>query len=112
MTDISDGGITTALGEHAIASGIGCETDLEPVIVRHECSAEHALFGEAPGGFIVAGYEKSQIELLAGQGVEVDLLGEVGGEDAERHCRRDAGRGGVGRRGLGGSSRSPTRSRP
>lgn len=79
VSDISDGGITTALGEHAIASGIGCEADLEPVIVRHECSAEDALFGEAPGGFIVAG-EKSQIELLAGQGVEVDLLGEVGGE--------------------------------
>ena len=79
VTDISDGGISTALGEHAIASGIGCEADLEPVMVRHECSAEDALFGEAPGGFIVAG-EKSQIELLAGQAVEVDLLGEVGGE--------------------------------
>ena len=79
VTDISDGGITTALGELVINSGLGCEADLEPVIVRHECSAEDALFGEAPGGFIVAG-EKSQIELLAGQGVEVDLLGEVGGE--------------------------------
>ena len=78
VTDISDGGISTALGELGIASGLGCEIDLDPIVMRHECSAEDALFGEAPGGFIVAG-DKSQIETLAGQGIEMDLLGEVTG---------------------------------
>ena len=77
-TDVSDGGISTALSELAIASGIGFEADLHPVLVRRECSDEDALFGEGPGGFILAG-DKADLEKLGGQGVDVELIGEVGG---------------------------------
>lgn len=75
-TDVSDGGITTALAELAIDSGIGCETRLDPVIARRGCGAEDALFGEGPGGFILAG-EKQELEKLGGQGVDFELIGEV-----------------------------------
>jgi phosphoribosylformylglycinamidine (FGAM) synthase-like enzyme len=48
-TDVSDGGVTTALAELSISSGTGCEADLHPLIVRRECDPEDALFGEGPG---------------------------------------------------------------
>ncbi len=77
--DVSDGGIATAIAELAIASDLGCRVNLLPVIAQHSCSAEDALFGEGPGGFIVAGPE-ADIEHLGGQGVQVELLGKVVGD--------------------------------
>ena len=77
--DVSDGGIATALAELAIAAGLGCRTNLLPVIAQHSCTGEDALFGEGPGGFIVAG-EEAEIEHLGGQGVQVEILGTVGGD--------------------------------
>ena len=77
--DVSDGGIATAIAELAIASGLGCRVNLLPVIAQHECSPEDALFGEGPGGFIVAGAE-ADLEHLGGQGVQVELLGKVTGD--------------------------------
>ena len=77
-TDVSDGGITTALAELAIVSGVGFEANLGPVLVRRECSDEDALFGEGPGGFILAG-DKAELERLGGQGVDFELIGEVTG---------------------------------
>jgi len=79
-TDVSDGGVVTTLAELAIASGPGCKVDLEPVLVRRECSAEDALFGEGPGGFLLAG-EAAELEKLAGQGVDLELIGEVTGNE-------------------------------
>lgn len=79
-TDVSDGGIATGLAEMAIASGLGCEADLHPVMVRRECSDEDALFGEGPGGFILAG-DGAELEKLAGRGVDLELIGEVGGNE-------------------------------
>jgi phosphoribosylformylglycinamidine synthase len=80
--DVSDGGIATAIAELAIAAGIGCRTNLLPVIAQHSCSPEDALFGEGPGGFIVAGAE-AEIEHLGGHGVQVEILGTVGGDLVE-----------------------------
>ncbi len=77
--DVSDGGIATALAELAIAAGIGCRADLVPVMAQHSCSSEDALFGEAPGGFIVAG-DEAAIEHLGGHGVEIEILGRVTGD--------------------------------
>jgi phosphoribosylformylglycinamidine synthase subunit PurL len=77
--DVSDGGIATAIAELAIASDLGCRVNLLPVIAQHSCNAEDALFGEGPGGFIVAGAE-AEIEHLGGEGVQVELLGKVGGD--------------------------------
>ncbi len=77
-TDISDGGIATALAELSIRSGIGVAANLDPVIARHSCSGEDALFGEAPGGFLMAG-SHAGFEHLGGKGVQVELIGKVGG---------------------------------
>jgi len=78
-TDVSDGGIATALAELAIRSGIGLRADLAPVIAQHDCSGEDALFGEGPGGFVLAG-DRQALERLGGRGVQVELIGAVAGD--------------------------------
>ncbi|HEX6228627.1 MAG TPA: AIR synthase related protein, partial [Solirubrobacterales bacterium] len=75
--DVSDGGLAPALAESAIGSGLGCRVDLSPLLARG-CSPEEALFGEGPGGFVLSG-ERTALESLAGDGIEVVLIGEVGG---------------------------------
>ncbi|MGA7397042.1 MAG: phosphoribosylformylglycinamidine synthase subunit PurL [Solirubrobacterales bacterium] len=80
--DVSDGGITTLLAEMALDSGIGCDVNLAPVIALHDCSEEDALFGEGPGGFILAG-DRQSIEELGGQGVQLELLGRVEGNEVK-----------------------------
>jgi phosphoribosylformylglycinamidine synthase II len=52
--DISDGGLACALAEMAIAGGVGARADLAPLIAGGT-SADDALFGEGPGGFLLAG---------------------------------------------------------
>jgi phosphoribosylformylglycinamidine synthase len=79
--DISDGGLACALAESAIAGGIGCRVDLAALLERGR-SAEEALFGEGPGGFLVSG-ERVVLESLASENVAVALLGEVGGDAIE-----------------------------
>ncbi len=79
--DVSDGGLACALAEAAIGSGLGCQVDLQPLRERG-CSPEEALFGEGPGGFVLSG-EREKLEALAGEGVEVLLLGKVGGDAVE-----------------------------
>ena len=79
--DVSDGGLACALAEAAIGGGIGCRVDLQPLRSRG-CSPEEALFGEGGGGFVVSG-ERGELESLAGDGVAVLLLGQVGGKAIE-----------------------------
>jgi phosphoribosylformylglycinamidine synthase len=79
-TDVSDGGLSTALAELSISSGIGFEGELSALIARRDCSEDDALFGEGPGGFIIAG-EPAELEKLGGQGVDFELIGEVGGNE-------------------------------
>ncbi|HRV60935.1 MAG TPA: AIR synthase-related protein, partial [Solirubrobacterales bacterium] len=79
-TDVSDGGITTALAELAIGSGLGCDVHLTAVLAKRDCSAEDALFGEGPGGFILAG-DEAELEKLGGHGVEFEVIGEVRGNE-------------------------------
>jgi phosphoribosylformylglycinamidine synthase II len=74
--DISDGGLTCALAESAIAGGLGCRVDLQPLRERG-CSPEEALFGEAPGGFLLSG-EREALNALG-----ATLIGEVGGSTIE-----------------------------
>ena len=81
-TDVSDGGIATTLAELALNAGFGCEVDLDPVMTVHHLSPGDAFFGEGPGGFIVAGHAQA-IESIGGGGVELEILGEVGGELVE-----------------------------
>jgi phosphoribosylformylglycinamidine synthase subunit PurL len=74
--DISDGGLTCALAESAIAGGLGCRIDLQPLRERG-CSPEEALFGEGPGGFMLSG-EREALNALG-----ATLIGEVGGSTIE-----------------------------
>jgi phosphoribosylformylglycinamidine synthase len=74
--DISDGGLACALAESAIAGGIGCRVDVQPLRERG-CSPEEALFGEGPGGFLISG-ERDALESLA-----ATVIGTVGGSSIE-----------------------------
>jgi phosphoribosylformylglycinamidine synthase subunit PurL len=84
--DVSEGGVACALAESCIAGGIGASVDLAPLIARlgPDAPPEAALFGEGPGGVIVAG-PLEVIEGLAEQAGADGLirLGEVGGETLE-----------------------------
>ncbi|HZJ28491.1 MAG TPA: AIR synthase-related protein, partial [Solirubrobacterales bacterium] len=79
--DVSEGGLATALAEQAIAAGAGCRVDLAPLIERGGCPAEGALFGEGPGGFVLAG-DRAALEALASDTVPVLMIGEVAGGSA------------------------------
>jgi phosphoribosylformylglycinamidine synthase len=79
--DVSDGGLGCALAECAIGAGLGCQVDLQHLRERG-CSPVEALFGEGPGGFVISG-EREKLEALAADGVEVLLLGKVGGDSVE-----------------------------
>jgi phosphoribosylformylglycinamidine synthase subunit PurL len=74
--DVSDGGLACALAESAIAGGLGCQVDLQPLRERG-CSPEEALFGEGSGGFLLSG-ERGALDALG-----ATLIGEVGGTTIE-----------------------------
>jgi phosphoribosylformylglycinamidine synthase II len=72
--DVSEGGLACALAECCIGGGIGARLDLAPLGLDEEA----ALFGEAPGGVVVAG-PRAAVEAVPGAVV----IGEVGGEELE-----------------------------
>jgi phosphoribosylformylglycinamidine synthase subunit PurL len=74
--DVSDGGLACALAESAIAGGVGCRVDLQPLRERG-CSPEEALFGEGVGGFLISG----DADVLDSLGAT--LIGETGGSTIE-----------------------------
>jgi phosphoribosylformylglycinamidine synthase len=74
--DVSDGGLACALAESALAAGLGCRVDLQPLRERG-CTPEEALFGEGSGGFLLSG-ERDELEALGAV-----HLGEVGGGTVE-----------------------------
>jgi phosphoribosylformylglycinamidine synthase len=74
--DISDGGLACALAECAIAGGLGCRVDLQPLRERG-CTPEEALFGEGSGGFLLSG-DREALESLG-----ATFVGEVGGPALE-----------------------------
>ncbi len=80
--DVSDGGLGCALAECAIAGGLGCRVDLDPLIEARGGSGETALYGEGPGGFVLSG-PRERLEAIGGGSVEVLLIGEVGAETIE-----------------------------
>jgi phosphoribosylformylglycinamidine synthase II len=82
--DVSDGGVACALAECAIAAGVGATVDLDPLVELRGASGESCLFGEGPGGFVVAG-ERASIERLVDAVGEMGalLIGEAGGDRLE-----------------------------
>jgi len=82
--DVSDGGLACALAECAIAGGVGLSADLEGLRSERGGEPEEWLFGEGPGGFVVAG-EEGEIERLAQDGMAI-RIGEAGGEAIAIGC--------------------------
>jgi phosphoribosylformylglycinamidine synthase subunit PurL len=82
--DVSDGGLACALAECAIAGEVGLRADLDPMVELRGLSGESCLFGEGPGGFVVAG-ERAALEQLAASVGEAGALvvGEAGGDRIE-----------------------------
>ena len=81
--DISDGGLACALAEMAIAAGMGMDVDLDPLVELRGGSGETSLFGEGPGGIVLAAGEDHAKELLARAetaGVEAIDIGGVTGD--------------------------------
>jgi phosphoribosylformylglycinamidine synthase subunit PurL len=69
--DISEGGLACALAECCIEGGLGARIELDSV-------DDASLFGEGPGGVVVAG-PRAAVEALPGAVV----IGEVGGDSLE-----------------------------
>jgi phosphoribosylformylglycinamidine synthase subunit PurL len=82
--DVSDGGLACALAECAIVGEVGLRADLDPMVELRGLSGESCLFGEGPGGFVVAG-ERAALEQLAASVGEAGALvvGEAGGDRIE-----------------------------
>jgi phosphoribosylformylglycinamidine synthase subunit PurL len=84
--DVSDGGLGCALAECAIAGGVGVRADLDRLVELRGASGEACLFGEGPGGFVVAG-AAAKLRALAAEGaqlgVEVVPIGQALGDRIE-----------------------------
>jgi phosphoribosylformylglycinamidine synthase subunit PurL len=81
--DVSEGGLACAVAEMAVTGGVGASVDLDPLVELRGCSGETALFGEAPGGFVVASDAETIRQLrAAGESAGVDVLeiGVTGGD--------------------------------
>jgi phosphoribosylformylglycinamidine synthase subunit PurL len=84
--DVSDGGLACALAEMAIAGGVGLEIDLDDLVELRGGSGETCMFGEGPGGIVLALSGEDAAALLeraAEADVEALELGSVGGERIE-----------------------------
>jgi phosphoribosylformylglycinamidine synthase len=81
--DVSDGGLACALAEMAIAAGVGVDADLDPLVELRGGSGETCLFGEGPGGVILAMAEAPAAEVLRAaehDGVDAIDLGSAAGD--------------------------------
>jgi phosphoribosylformylglycinamidine synthase len=84
--DVSDGGLAVALAELAIGSRIGIAADLDALVEERGCSGETALFGEGPGGILLAAREEDAAELAAAAeaaGVSALAIGAARGDRLE-----------------------------
>jgi phosphoribosylformylglycinamidine synthase len=79
--DVSEGGLACALAECAIASGIGARVELELSGGLEGAPVEHVLFGEGPGGVLLAGPPEGLRDLQESlQPHGFLMVGETGGD--------------------------------
>jgi phosphoribosylformylglycinamidine synthase subunit PurL len=82
--DVSDGGLACALAEMAIAAGLGMDVDLDPLVELRGGSGETNLFGEGPGGIVLAVSDAEGLLKRAEEaGVAAVNLGTVKGDRIE-----------------------------
>jgi phosphoribosylformylglycinamidine synthase len=67
--DVAEGGLAVALAECCVAGGLGAEVTLD--------TAEHALFGEGPGAFVVSGSH----DAFTAFGAAATVIGVAGGHE-------------------------------
>jgi phosphoribosylformylglycinamidine synthase len=82
--DISEGGVAVALAEMAIPAGIGVRADLSGLESNANAPAKDELFGESPGGVLLAVARDAvdEVARLCGE-VPVLRIGETGGSAVE-----------------------------
>jgi phosphoribosylformylglycinamidine synthase subunit PurL len=73
--DIAEGGLATALAECCLAGGMGADVGLQPAA---DGDPFVALFGEAPGGFLISGTSSGVSSL--GRRTHTRVIGTVGGD--------------------------------
>jgi phosphoribosylformylglycinamidine synthase len=81
--DVSDGGLACALAEMAIAGSVGIEADLDPLVELRGGSGETCLFGEGPGGIVLAAGSAAVDELVKtaeAAGTDALRLGTASGD--------------------------------
>ena len=82
--DASDGGLACCLAEMAIASRVGISADLDPLVELRGGSGESCLFGEGPGGLVLAVEERAVEEILRrAEQAGIDAL-EIGSVKPDR----------------------------
>jgi phosphoribosylformylglycinamidine synthase len=84
--DVSEGGLACALAEMAIAGRVGITADLDPLVEMRGASGETCLFGEGPGGILLATTSEAAEEVLARAGeagVDAIRIGTATGERLE-----------------------------
>ena len=70
----------------AIAGRVGARCDLDALVRTRGSEPEAALFGEGPGGYLIAGAEEAVRELQARAkeaGVDAWVIGSAGGDRIE-----------------------------
>ena len=67
--DVAEGGLAVALAECCVAGGLGAEVDVD--------TSDAALFGEAPGAFVVSGPR----DAFTAFGAAATIVGIVGGDE-------------------------------
>jgi phosphoribosylformylglycinamidine synthase len=82
--DVSEGGLVCALAEMAIAGGVGIEADLDPLVELRGGSGETSLFGEGPGGVVIAAGDAEELLRRAeAAGVDALRIGRATGDRLE-----------------------------
>jgi phosphoribosylformylglycinamidine synthase len=79
--DVYDGGLACAQAECAIAGGVGLHADLGGLLGERGNDPDDWLFGEGPGGFVLAG-DRDELERMAAEGMAI-VIGEAGGGEIE-----------------------------
>ncbi len=87
--DVSDGGIACALAECALAGGIGVTVDLDGLVELRGSAGEACLFGEGPGGFVLA-LSDTDLDALGGRGRELGVAVLEIGRASGDHIRISA----------------------
>src|SRR3954465_13739224 len=82
--DVSDGGLACALAEMAIAAGVGFDADLDPLVELRGGWGETCLFGEGPGGIVLAaGAEEAKLIFSGAEAAGVEAI-EIGTATGDR----------------------------